>query len=102
MRKFLLCLVLLIATINPISPYSWGFIVKDIYSFNEENLVFWLKVYDLNNPEVVLKQAKLETGYYTSNIFKENRNFIGYDINKEYVDMGNERCEIILNEPTLF
>jgi len=33
---------------------------------------------------------------------KEDRNFIGFDIEKKYVDMANKRCYKIKSEPTLF
>ena len=33
---------------------------------------------------------------------KEKRNYIGYDINQKYVDMANNRCNEVLNSPTLF
>jgi len=33
---------------------------------------------------------------------EENRNFIGFDIENKYVNMSNERCNIILNQPKLF
>lgn len=32
----------------------------------------------------------------------EKRNFIGFDIEKKYVDMANERVKKIINNPTLF
>ena len=33
---------------------------------------------------------------------EENREFIGFDIENKYVNMSNERCNIILNQPKLF
>jgi site-specific DNA-methyltransferase (adenine-specific) len=33
---------------------------------------------------------------------KEKRNFIGFDTDKKYVDMGNKRAKKIINSPTLF
>jgi DNA modification methylase len=33
---------------------------------------------------------------------KEGRNFIGFDIEKKYVEMGNKRAQKILSEPALF
>jgi DNA modification methylase len=33
---------------------------------------------------------------------KEQRRFIGYDIEQKYVDMGNKRVEKIKREPQLF
>ena len=33
---------------------------------------------------------------------KENRDFIGYEINKKYVDMANERCKEYLIQQKLF
>ena len=33
---------------------------------------------------------------------RTKRNFIGFDIEKKYVDMGNKRCKYIFQTPTLF
>jgi len=33
---------------------------------------------------------------------KENRNFIGFDIEPKYVEMATKRCQNILSQPTLF
>jgi site-specific DNA-methyltransferase (adenine-specific) len=33
---------------------------------------------------------------------KEKRNYIGFDIERKYVDMANKRCDAIKQQPTLF
>lgn len=42
-----------------------------------ENLLTAMKLYDIEHPEIVLAQALLETGYFTSNICKKDKNLFG-------------------------
>lgn len=44
---------------------------------NDANVLYWIKYYDIKYPEIVLKQAKLETGNYKSNICLKNNNLFG-------------------------
>lgn len=53
---------------------------------NDSNLLNICKLHGLIEPEIVLAQAKLETGNYSSDVFITNNNLFGlYDSNnKEY------------------
>ncbi len=46
-------------------------------TFSEENLIKYLNELRIPHPHVVLAQAKLETGNFTSTIFLENNNLFG-------------------------
>lgn len=45
--------------------------------FSEEKLIEEIKKMHFNYPEIILAQAKLETGNFTSPIFKSNHNLFG-------------------------
>lgn len=45
--------------------------------FSEKALVSFMKKLKIKYPETVLAQARLETGNFTSDIFKENHNLFG-------------------------
>src|SRR6056300_690426 len=46
-------------------------------NFSEEKLIDLLKTLNVKYPHIVLAQAKIESGHYTSKIFKENHNLFG-------------------------
>jgi hypothetical protein len=48
--------------------------------FSEEALISFMKKLKIKYPETVLAQAKLETGNFTSAIFKENHNLFGMKV----------------------
>lgn len=52
-------------------------LVQDHNDFSEEKLIEKLKELNFKFPHIVLAQAKLETGTYSSKIFKENHNLFG-------------------------
>lgn len=43
----------------------------------EEDIYNYLVLCDIQHPEVVMKQIKLETGYFTSRIYKDQNNLFG-------------------------
>lgn len=45
--------------------------------FSEQALIAEIGVLNFKFPHIVLAQAKLETGYFSSNIFRENNNLFG-------------------------
>ena len=45
--------------------------------FSEENLIRYMKELNIKYPHIVLAQARIESGTYTSAIFKENHNLFG-------------------------
>ncbi len=46
-------------------------------AFSEQSLIALMKELKIKYPEIALSQAKLETGNFTSDIFKENHNLFG-------------------------
>ena len=46
-------------------------------NFSEDRLIDMLKSLNVKFPHIVLAQSKLESGNYTSNIFKHNHNLFG-------------------------
>lgn len=46
----------------------------------EDSVFNYIKFLDIKHPEVVLKQAKIESGNFKSKIFKENNNMFGMKI----------------------
>lgn len=52
--------------------------IKDTtYNFSEDKLVDLLKDLNVKFPHIVLAQAKIESGNYTSKVFNENNNLFG-------------------------
>ncbi|MBC7915529.1 MAG: glucosaminidase domain-containing protein, partial [Pyrinomonadaceae bacterium] len=49
-------------------------------SFSEPALLAFMKKLKIKYPETVLSQARLETGNFTSDIFKENHNLFGMKV----------------------
>ena len=45
--------------------------------FSKDNLIKYLKQINIKYPHIVFAQSQLETGYFTSDIFKENHNLFG-------------------------
>lgn len=52
-------------------------IIEKEKEFNEQRLINKIKELNLPYPHITLAQAKLETGDYSSKIFKENHNLFG-------------------------
>lgn len=46
-------------------------------NFSQDSLVNYIKELNIKFPHIVLAQAQIETGNFTSNIFKENHNLFG-------------------------
>jgi len=93
-NKYLIVLyVLLISSLFSFSGYTVGRVMKlgnlshlekellvvDLQrdDFTEEKLAILLKKLKIQYPEIVLAQARLETGGYKSRIFRENHNLFG-------------------------
>ncbi len=51
--------------------------IAELLSFNQNNVKRLMKLYDIKHPEIVFKQATLETGNFTSRIFADNNNLFG-------------------------
>lgn len=52
-------------------------IIQEHNKFSEEKLISKIKELNIKFPYIVLAQAKLETGNFTSKVFKENNNLFG-------------------------
>ena len=52
-------------------------ICLDRTGLNDSNVIYWLNYYQVQYPEIVLKQIKLETGNYTSRICLISHNLTG-------------------------
>jgi uncharacterized FlgJ-related protein len=92
-KYFLSFLVVLFASLFSFSGYTYGrlkkltnlshlekeLLIVDLQrdDFTEQKLADLLKKLKIQHPEVVLAQARLETGGYKSRIFRENHNLFG-------------------------
>lgn len=68
-------------------------IIKEFQNqFSQEKLINKLKELNFKFPYIVLAQAKLESGNFTSNIFKENHNLFGLKEAKQRIttSLGTE------------
>lgn len=52
-------------------------IVLDSLTFSQDNLISKMKEINIKYPHIVLAQSQLETGNFTSKIFKHNHNLFG-------------------------
>jgi hypothetical protein len=52
-------------------------VIQEYNKFSEDKLIDKLKELNIKFPHIVLAQAKLETGNYTSKVFRENNNLFG-------------------------
>lgn len=61
--------------------------------FSEENLSKYIKELNIRFPDIVLAQAKLESGNFKSKIFKENNNLFGMKCatRRPYTHKGENR-----------
>jgi len=67
-------------TIHTTEVIDTTYIATDTLPFTEANLVRLLKDYKVWYPDVALKQARLESANFTSDIFKENNNLFGFRV----------------------
>lgn len=49
----------------------------NLTTLNEQNIIYWINYFELKEPDIVLAQIKLETGYLNSRVCLENNNLIG-------------------------
>mgnify|MGYP000114614940 CR=1 FL=1 len=67
-------------TVNRIEVTDTQFVYLDTLQFTEANLAMVIDHFDIWYPQIALKQAKLETGDFTSDIFKDNNNLFGFRV----------------------
>ena len=94
LTKRIIVIALLSALIAGLSFYQFGYsrgrnlltgltneekliIVQEFNEFSEDKLIAKLKELNVKFPYIVLAQSKLETGNFTSKIFRENNNLFG-------------------------
>jgi flagellum-specific peptidoglycan hydrolase FlgJ len=75
MKRLLLTVFLSLITLSKTNQtYE---IITQVISFSEQNVYRQLIKIGIAYPDVVLAQAKIETGNFTSKIFRENHNMFG-------------------------
>lgn len=76
MKRLLLTVFLSLVTLSKTNQQTYE-IIKEVISFSELNVYKQLIKVGIAYPDVVLAQAKIETGNFTSKIFRENNNMFG-------------------------
>lgn len=92
MKKLLLIIVFLASSLwcyeHPLDTKSFPKSETNIESFSPTNLQKYIIEKQIRHPHIVYAQALLETGEFTSTIFKENHNLFGMkyvgDFNYKY------------------
>lgn len=97
-------------------PFNQTKLQTDVLKYSQESHITKQYDHETKKPETLTRALILTCSRPNDLVFvpfagsgtecamaaKEGRNFIGYDINKKYVDMANERTAKILSQPTLF
>jgi len=60
-----------------LTEYEKILIIKDMNNFSEQKFISKIKELNFKFPHIVLAQSLVETGTFTSDIFKENYNLFG-------------------------
>lgn len=71
-----------------------GAMVQKEEAINDSILYDYLLSINIMYPDIVLAQAKLESGNYTSNIYKSNKNLFGMKIASKRATLGKTAKEI--------
>ena len=59
----------------------------DLTILNEQNIIYWIDYFELKEPDIVLAQIKLETGYLNSRVCMSKNNLFGLMKNRfEYYE----------------
>jgi uncharacterized FlgJ-related protein len=92
MKKLLLTLFLSLIVLSKTNQTNYE-IITQVISFSELNVYKQLIKIGIAYPDVVLAQAKIETGNFTSKIFIENNNLFGMKLPKrrETTAVGENR-----------
>ena len=75
MKKVVLTTVFLFACLKIGKVEDFKLVQTNV--FTEENLFKLMTEIGIVYPEIAMAQAKIETGYFTSRIFRENKNLFG-------------------------
>jgi uncharacterized FlgJ-related protein len=76
MKRLLLTVFLSLIVLSKTNQNNYE-IITQVVSFSEQNVYRQLIKLGIAYPDVVLAQAKIETGNFTSKIFRENNNMFG-------------------------
>lgn len=63
--------------VDSLTEYEKVLLVEEVNQFSEDKLVAKLKELNFKYPHIVLAQAKLESGNFTSHVFEVNHNMFG-------------------------
>lgn len=77
MKRLVLCLVLFLVVMPSKIMKTESNVMETFTEFSESNLISYMRKIGIVYPDIVLAQAKIETGNFTSVIFKENNNLFG-------------------------
>jgi DNA modification methylase len=97
-------------------PFNQTKLQTDVLKYSQESHITKAYDHETKKPETLTRALILTCSRPNDLVFvpfagsgtecamaaKEGRNFVGYDINKKYVDMANNRTAKILSQPTLF
>lgn len=97
-------------------PFYNPFKHEEVLEFSQEGHITRQYDHDTKKPETLTRALILTcsrpndlivvpfagSGTECAMAAKEGRRFIGFDIEKKYVDMSNKRCDVHLMQPALF
>lgn len=83
MKKLILTLVLSIIVIG--QPVNKNISIDQFSIFSEQTLKRFIYMIGIEHPEIVFIQAKIESGNFKSNIFKEGNNLFGMKVAKQRI-----------------
>jgi uncharacterized FlgJ-related protein len=92
MKRLLLTVFLSLIVLSKTNQNNYE-IITQVVSFSEQNVYRQLIKLGVAYPDVVLAQAKIETGNFTSKIFIENNNLFGMKLpeRRETTAIGKNR-----------
>ena len=74
-------------------PVDKPIIISD--TFSEDLLMMEIKEAEIKHPDIVFAQARLETGNFRSNYFKERNNLFGFRAKNGYMHFKNWRESVL-------
>jgi hypothetical protein len=71
-------------------------VVPNFNNFSEDNLMKYIKILGIKHPDIVMNQARLETGNFTSNRFKKYNALFGFQSSDTNVHKYNTWKESVI------
>lgn len=101
---------------NKRRPFDLPYIISDVFDYTQEGHITGQYEHDTKKPETLTRMLITVSsrpndlvvvpfsgsGTECAMSAKEGRNFIGFDIEKKYCDMGNKRASWYLRQKSLF